>query len=226
MDLAPAGDLDVHGWAWARSALRADECAELAGHAASCGTGRSGGTRRLLALDWCQALARRLRQRVPALAGSSQVAVQCTYFEKSTAQNWLVPLHQDLAIPVRAQVPAPGFSAWSRKEGDVFVQPPAAVLQQLTAVRVHLDACSEEDGPLQVVPGSHRLGILDAQAAAVAGSAGDPVACIAGVGDALVMRPLLLHASSKATGTGMRRVLHFVFGPPALPHGVAWRHAV
>jgi hypothetical protein len=42
---------------------------------------------------------------------------------------------------------------------------------------------------------------------------------------AMLMQPLLLHASSKATGTSRRRVLHFLFGPPALPCGLAWPHA-
>jgi hypothetical protein len=45
-------------------------------------------------------------------------------------------------------------------------------------------------------------------------------------GGALVMRPLLLHASSKATSLAPRRVLHFVFGPPKLPAGLEWRWAV
>jgi hypothetical protein len=40
------------------------------------------------------------------------------------------------------------------------------------------------------------------------------------------MRPLALHTSSKATGTGRRRVLHVVFGPPELPFGLQWQHAV
>jgi hypothetical protein len=40
------------------------------------------------------------------------------------------------------------------------------------------------------------------------------------------MRPLLLHASSKGSGTSARRVLHFVFGPRQLPHGLAWELAV
>jgi hypothetical protein len=40
------------------------------------------------------------------------------------------------------------------------------------------------------------------------------------------MRPLLLHASSKATSPVPRRVLHFVFGPPTLPLGLEWRWAV
>jgi hypothetical protein len=45
-------------------------------------------------------------------------------------------------------------------------------------------------------------------------------------GGALVMKPLLLHASPKATGATPRRVLHFVFGPLKLPLGLEWRDAV
>ena len=41
----------------------------------------------------------------------------------------------------------------------------------------------------------------------------------------MLMRLLLLHASSKATGASRRRVLHFLFGPPRLPLGLAWAHA-
>jgi len=214
------------GVALVRGILTAAECLELARLVAETATGRSGGSRRLLELAWCQSLARRLRERLPVLSTASRVAVQCTYFEKSTAQNWLVPIHQDLAIPVREQREAPGFLAWSRKEGEIFVQPPAQVLEQLVAVRVHLDPCSEADGPLQIVPGTHNLGVLTPQSAVSAREARGVVACVAELGDALLMRPLLLHASSKATGASMRRVLHFLFGPSELPHGVQWRHAV
>ncbi len=41
-------------------------------------------------------------------------------------------------------------------------------------------------------------------------------------GGVLAMRPLLLHASSKALAPSFRRVLHFVFGPPTLPLGLRW----
>ena len=37
-------------------------------------------------------------------------------------------------------------------------------------------------------------------------------------GDALILRPLVLHASSKPSGSSLRRVLHFVFGPEVLPY--------
>jgi ectoine hydroxylase-related dioxygenase (phytanoyl-CoA dioxygenase family) len=98
------------------------------------------------------------------------------------------------------------------------------VLQQLVAVRVHLDDCGADDGPLRVVPGSHRMGVI-ADAAATRDSAGE-VTCLVSMGAALVLRPLLLHASSKGNGNGRRRVLHVVFGPRELPFGLSWNVAV
>jgi ectoine hydroxylase-related dioxygenase (phytanoyl-CoA dioxygenase family) len=161
----------------------------------------------------------------PQLAGAlpaGHVAMQCTYFAKSVSRNWLVPVHQDLSIPVAERVDEPTLAGWSEKEGQLFVQAPREVLESLVAVRLHLDRCGEEDGPLQVVPGSHRDGVLSAEAAVQVRRAQGVVSCLAEQGDAVVMKPLLLHASSKATGTSQRRVLHFLFGPPSLPHGLQW----
>jgi hypothetical protein len=214
------------GFALIPSLLPAAECAAIAARIQP--GAASAGTRCLLPLAWCAALARRLRLH-PALAGlipTGHVAVQCTYFEKSTSRNWLVPIHQDLSIPVARRVDDPGLRGWSEKEGALFVQAPAELLAQLVAVRVHLDACGADDGPLRVLPGSHRLGLVAPEAAVLARNAAAEVTCEAAPGDALVMRPLLLHASSKASGQSRRRVLHFVFGPPLLTHGLAWRQAV
>ena len=44
--------------------------------------------------------------------------------------------------------------------------------------------------------------------------------------DGVAVIPLVLHASSKATGAGLRRVLHFVFGPASLPYGLQWALSV
>lgn len=184
----------------------------------------SGGTRTMLQSAWCAALVQRLR-RHPTLAPllpAGAVAVQCTYFEKSVGRNWLVPWHQDLSVPVAGRVAHPALRGWSLKEGVLQVQPPAAVLEQLLAVRLHLDDCGPQDGPLRVLPGSHTAGVRPEGAATVANGA---VVCTAPRGSALLMRPLLLHASSKAGGQGLRRVLHLLFAPPALPHGLRWHHA-
>lgn len=187
----------------------------------------SPGSRSLLAHDWCRALVARLRAHpaIAAIIPDDFIAVQCTCFEKSRERNWLVPVHQDLSIPVRERVAHPALRGWSEKEGGVFVQPPVDVLEQLVALRVHLDPCREEDGPLQFVPATHMLGRVDAGQARVLKGTGPVVTCALERGGVLMMRPLALHASSKAGGTSRRRVLHFVFGPPELPHGLRWEQA-
>jgi hypothetical protein len=186
------------------------------------------GTRSLLTHDWCRALAGTLRTHphVGALIPAGHVAVQCTYFEKSVDRNWLVPVHQDLSIPVRERVEHPALRGWSEKESSLFVQPPAGLLEALVAVRVHLDPCSTDDGPLQFVPATHARGRIGAAEASRLRQDGPVVTCTVDRGGALIMRPLALHTSSKATGTSRRRVLHVVFGPPVLPYGLRWEHAV
>jgi Phytanoyl-CoA dioxygenase (PhyH) len=42
----------------------------------------------------------------------------------------------------------------------VCVQPPVGVLEQLVAVRIHIDDCPEESGALRVIPKSHLQGRL------------------------------------------------------------------
>lgn len=99
------------------------------------------GTRTLLNYWWCRKLAQVLKghPHLKALLPDQAVAVQCTLFEKSAERNWLVPLHQDLHIPVRERVTDPLLSGWCLKEGALHVRVPAQLLEKLVAVRVHLD---------------------------------------------------------------------------------------
>jgi Phytanoyl-CoA dioxygenase (PhyH) len=182
------------------------------------------GMRSLLSLPWCADLAAHIRQSpmLSALIPDDYVAVQCTYFEKSREHNWLVPIHQDLGIPVAQRVDSPALKGWSLKEDALYVQAPLNVLQQLVAVRVHLDDCSADDGPLRVVPGSHLCGVLAPQEAIALRDAGTEMACTMPRGGAVILRPLLLHASSKSAGSSKRRVLHYLFGPPILPLDLQW----
>lgn len=190
--------------------------------------GAVGGSRCLLSRPQIATLATTLRTHpaLRTLIPDDHVAVQCTYFEKSSNRNWLVPLHQDLSLPVARRVDAPALRGWSQKEGSVFVQAPRAVLEQVLAVRLHLDHCGPSDGPLRAVPGSHQLGILGPEEGAAVRAQHGETTCVAAAGDVLLMRPLVLHASSKSTGQSQRRVLHFLYGPPRLPFGLDWAMAV
>ena len=185
-------------------------------------------TRMWLTESWCREVAIYLRQH-PALAlivPPTWIAVQCTLFEKSPRRNWLVSMHQDLSIPVKERVSNSALSGWSCKDGVLFVQPPPRLLESLVALRVHLDDCGPQTGGLRIVPGSHRFGRLDGtQAAALRDEYGEVTATVRR-GGILAMRPLLLHASSKATVPSLRRVLHFVFGPPSLPLGLVWANSL
>lgn len=186
------------------------------------------GNRSLLEADWCCSLAGDLKNHSslsPFLLQDS-VAVQCTLFEKSIDRNWLVSLHQDLSIPVAERVDHPALTGWSEKEGNIFVQPPAEVLREIVAVRLHVDECSSNDGPLKVVPGSHIHGRIGHDTALTLRDALGEVVCPIARGGALLMSPLLLHSSSKTTGQSRRRVLHFLFAPRSLRFGLRWRNAV
>ncbi|WP_299491852.1 phytanoyl-CoA dioxygenase family protein [Acaryochloris sp. IP29b_bin.137] len=185
------------------------------------------GSRRLLVFDWCRKLAKSLKAHplISQLLGPTPVINQCTYFEKSPDQNWLVALHQDVSIAVQPN-PAATQLGISKKEGLSFVQPPVEILKQLVVLRVHLDDCTLNNGPLKVVPGSHLQGRLsDPMIATLKDHSGEVICCVP-KGGVLTMRPLLLHASSKMLLPHHRRVLHFLCGPHQLANGLVWHETL
>ncbi|WP_225782931.1 phytanoyl-CoA dioxygenase family protein [Xenophilus sp. Marseille-Q4582] len=186
-------------------------------------TSHDAGSRQWLAQPACAALAERLRARLAAmgLLPAASAAVQCTLFDKRADRNWLVAWHQDLSVPARA-----AGRAVRLKEGEPFTQAPEEVLRQLLAVRIHLDDCGPLAGALRVVPRSHGAGWLDnAQARLWRLREGEQL-CTARAGDVLLMRPLLLHASSRMQAPVRRRVLHFLFAPVPGPVGWCWNRCV
>jgi ectoine hydroxylase-related dioxygenase (phytanoyl-CoA dioxygenase family) len=219
--------LDEDGYAVAQAVLDAGQLASIQ-RALDLVPLDTAGTRNLLDLEWCCDLAARIRRHgeIRPHLPASAVAIQCTLFDKTGQRNWLVTLHQDLSVPVEERVRHPSLRGWSLKEGRHYVQAPAELLERLVAVRVHLDDCGPENGPLRIVPRSHRQGRLDEAAALRLLAAAGEIVCEISTGNALLLRPLLLHASSKAARPGRRRVLHFLFGPPSPGYGLRWRHAV
>ena len=186
------------------------------------------GSRCLLDNEWCQTLAASLRNRVvstvPEIA--SLVAVQCTFFNKSSKSNWFVAFHQDRSIPVGSAVPTNKWSGWSRKEGMTFVHGSDELLAQMVALRLHVDDSTPDNGPLRVIPDSHRSGTLSPQDIDVLRDSTFDHQLLVKMGGVVAMRPLLLHASSKSHTMDSRRVLHFLFGPQTLPEGLEWRLAL
>lgn len=151
--------------------------------------------------------------------GPNTRLVRGLYFDKPPAATWSLPWHQDLTIAVRDNaLPSERFVRPTRKAGVPHVEAPRDVLQQMLTLRIHLDAAVPENGPLQVLPGSHR----DEDASP---SRFHAQTILSAAGAVLAMRPLLYHASGVSEpGTSLhRRVLHLEFsGWERLPDGYEW----
>jgi hypothetical protein len=189
------------------------------------GARRRGGTRDLFeSIPEVREFARSgaMRAAAEAVLGPACFAVRALLFDKTPEANWKVLWHQDLTIAVRERRSAEGFGPWSEKAGIPHVQPPVALLERMVAVRLHLDDCGAENGPVRVLPGSHRVGRLGPEDITSWREHTPPVECLVPRGGLLVMRPLLLHASSPAITPAHRRVLHLEYAAEVLPQGLEW----
>ena len=168
------------------------------------------------------AASRPVRSIVEPALGSECVAVRGILFNKSADSNWKVAWHQDCVIAVKRRQEIKGWGPWSLKASVPHVRPSADVLSGMLTIRIHIDDCPPENGALHVLPGSHEKGFLSDAEITALNKRGQRV-CPASRGDVLLMRPLLLHASSSAEKPSARRVLHLEFAPSRrLPNGVEW----
>lgn len=163
-----------------------------------------------------------VKDMIKKVLGKKSKPVKAIYFDKSPDANWKVPWHQDLTISVRRKIELPGFSAWTTKAGIVHVQPPVEILEKMVAVRIHLDDADETNGALRVLPKSHKHGRLSASEIQQLAKANNEVLCRIKGGEAILMRPLLLHASSAGTNPKNRRVIHIEYSAEDLPNGLEW----
>ena len=171
------------------------------------------GARHLLSVPQISALARdpRLVELAASALGCEPVPFGATLFDKSAEANWLVVWHQDTALPLLERRDVRGWGPWSKKGGVVYAHAPADALAKVVALRLHLDDSTLENGPLRVLPGTQESGVLSDPQIHEFAERVEPVVCTVARGGVLVMRPLLVHASSKSLGPMPRRVLHFEY---------------
>ncbi len=202
--------LDQDGWALASTHL---DRTTLDALRTSAFTDGSAGQRCLLDDAAVRQTALDLRRRLidSDVLPSTAVAIQAIAFDKNPSTNWKVTWHQDLMFPFTCKVKSTDYALPSIKDGIHYARPPREVLEKLLAVRLHLDDCDETNGPLRVASGSHRHGFFKGAEIPSMLQQSKEVACLAKEGEVLLMRPLLLHASSPATTPKHRRVLHFVY---------------
>lgn len=204
--------MEPDGFCIIPNVFAADECAILLGGLASTRHTRAG-ARNVLSDPRIARAAHdpRLVGIASEALGAGAVPFRATLFHKSARSNWLVTWHQDSVLPLARRFEAPDWGPWSVKQGVLCARAPAWALDRVVALRLHLDPSHAHNGPLRVIPGSHRLGRLaDAQVASLVGEQ-EAHDCLVSRGGVLAMRPLIVHASSKATSNDPRRVLHIEY---------------
>ncbi len=160
--------------------------------------------------------------RDPRLRAIAQQVLACepfpfraTLFDKSPASNWLVVWHQETALPLQERHEIPDWGPWSVKDGVIYAHAPASALSRVVALRLHLDDSTHENGPLRVLPGTHKMGVLTDDGIHGLSTQVTAVDCLVPRGGVLVMRPLIIHASSKSRSAKPRRVLHIEYATSA-----------
>src|SRR5262249_52043411 len=129
------------------------------------------------------------------ILGENALPFRATLFDKSPSSNWLVVWHQDTALPLHERRETSGWGPWSVKDGVTYAHAPAKALEQVLALRIHLDDSTEVNGPLRVIPGTHVRDVLTDEELQKLDSEIEPVTCTVDKGGVIAMRPLIVHAS-------------------------------
>ena len=220
--------VDIAGWAVTEPVVGSDVVAELRDSVAVQAHAGRGGARNLLDDPRIAALAASptMRQFANAVLGPSCFAVRALFFDKTPNANWKVIWHQDLTVATRERLDLPDYGPWTEKAGVPHVQPPVGVLEQMLAIRLHLDPCNKDNGPVRVLDGTHRLGRLTAEAIDRLRTQQPESVCLAAEGALLAFRPLLLHASSPAAHATHRRVIHIEYAACSLAAPLVWHRQI
>ena len=96
------------------------------------------------------------------------------------------------------------------------------MLFRSVTIRIHLDEVPEDNAPLLIAPGSHRLGLVREEAIDAAVAACGTHACLADAGDIWVYATPILHASATVATPRRRPVLHVAYPAFALPGALEW----
>jgi ectoine hydroxylase-related dioxygenase (phytanoyl-CoA dioxygenase family) len=208
--------LSEQGYTIIPDVLSTEECDDLLEELANWTVGRSrAGVRHLMRCPAISSLAHDTRLQTLAKAALKETTnpYRATLFEKTQESNWLVAWHQDSALPLEKKFVSPEWGPWSQKSGITYAHAPAWALDRIITLRIQLDPCTQDDGPLRVIPGSHLKGVLSDSIIHLISKHEPLVECLVPQGGILVMKPLIIHASSKSKGSTPRRVLHIEYAP-------------
>ena len=128
--------------------------------------------------------------------------------------------HQYLTISVDKKADVENFENWTVKQNQFAVQPPAEILEDNFTIRIHLDHTDGNNGALKVIAQSHLKNIYRPET--INWDLEREITCEVKLGGIMLMKPLLLHSSSRTTSGQKRRVIHIEFSDVELPPAIQW----
>jgi len=93
----------------------------------------------------------------------------------------------------------------------------------MLTLRLFVDDCREDNGPLEVAVGSHRHGRVTARDVASLVGRSEIFVATGQAGDVLVLKALAIHRSNPARSPLRRRVLHVDYAGVDLPTPLEWQ---
>lgn len=163
---------------------------------------------------------KKLTELLSELSESEYFLTKAMYFDKPIESNWFVAYHQDLSISVDKKAELDDYSNWTFKKEQYGVQPPIQILEDTITIRIHLDKTKKNNGALKVIPKSHTKGVIRTDSKDW--NIENEFVCEVEKGGAMLMKPLILHASNRTTNGKKRRVIHLEFNKHKLTKPLAW----
>jgi len=143
---------------------------------------------------------------------SSPTCIRSIYFDKPPNANWVVGWHQDLTVNLNSKPEEEDWQNVRSIKQRIVAQPPLVFLENMVTVRLHLDDTDDSNGALRVIPGTHQNGVIRTDSPNMTTLQEAVVVCHINRGGAMLMKPLMLHASRRSKDNhSSRRVIHLEF---------------
>lgn len=208
-----------YGYDWQRQGLKSSELAELQHGLKENSSSQHSGLRQVEQLyPTVKALlsSHSIHRILDQYLGEAAFYLRGILFDKRPQRNWPVSWHQDLALVCSDPQHFPKIKTWREKSGLYHHQGHRLALEHMLTLRIHIDTARHDNGCLQLIPKSHKQGILTESQIQQIKNQNGALYCEAMAGDILVMNPLIVHASARLQSPQQRRILHLEFIPKRL----------
>jgi ectoine hydroxylase-related dioxygenase (phytanoyl-CoA dioxygenase family) len=162
-----------------------------------------------------------LNKLISKISKREMFPVKAFVLDKTVQNNWEIPWHQDLKIAVQKKLTISGYNNWSKEAGIIHVEPPVEIMSQFLTLRIHFDSCYEENGAINIIPGSHKRGRINEDEILIVVNRGPKQLCKVDKYGVMFMRPLILHNSPLSFSLMPRRILQIEYGFE-LNNGLQW----